>query len=75
MTSSSITSSCYREWSCRKGNPARVTHTGDGDNYRVDNVYHYDGLDRPLTTSGDFVYLTGPDAGKHFQTRSVFTYY
>ena len=22
-----------------------------------------------------FVYLTGPDAGKHFQTRSVFTYY
>jgi hypothetical protein len=59
----------------QKGNPARVTHTGDGTNYRVDNVYRYDGLDRPLTTTGDFVYLTGPDAGKHIQTGSVFTYY
>ena len=59
----------------QKGNPARVTHTGDGTNYRVDNVYRYDGLDRPLTATGDFVYLTGPDAGKHIQTGSVFTYY
>jgi len=59
----------------QKGNPARVIHTGDGINYQVDNVYRYDGQDRPLTTTGDFVYLTGPDAGKHFQTGSVFTYY
>ena len=59
----------------QKGNPGRVTHTGDGTNYRVDNIYRYDDLDRPLSSTGDFVYLNGPDAGRHFQTGSVFTYY
>ena len=59
----------------QKGNPARQTHTGDGLNYRVDYTYGYDDQKRPLTKSGDLVYLNGPDAGRRFQTSSVFTYY
>jgi hypothetical protein len=59
----------------QKGNPARVTRTGDGINFRVDNVYRYDDQDRPLDVTGDFLQLNGADAGKHFRTGSVFTYY
>ena len=59
----------------QKGNPGRVTRTGDGINFRVDYVYRYDDQDRPLSTTGDFVYLNGPDVGKHVGTGSVFTYY
>jgi hypothetical protein len=59
----------------QKGNPARVTHTGDGTNYVVDNVYQYDDQGRPLSATGDLVLLNGPDTGRHFQTQSSFTYY
>jgi hypothetical protein len=59
----------------QKGNPARVTRTGDGINYQVDNRYDYDELGRPRSTTGDLVLLNGADAGRHFQTQSVFTYY
>jgi hypothetical protein len=59
----------------QKGNPARVTHTGDGDNYTVDNVYTYDDRNRPLTSVGDLVFLNGSHAGQHFRTQSSFTYY
>jgi hypothetical protein len=59
----------------QKGNPARVTHTGDGTNYQVDYIYDYDDLGRPRTTTGDFVFLNGPDAGRHLQIGSSFTYY
>jgi hypothetical protein len=59
----------------QKGNPGRVTHTGDGDNYTVDYAYTYDDAGRPLTKSGELVFLTGPDTGKKFQTHSQFSYY
>lgn len=59
----------------QKGNPARVTHTGDGDNYTIDYTYNYDGRNRPLTTSGDLTYVTGPHAGQHFALSSAFSYY
>jgi hypothetical protein len=59
----------------QKGNPARVTRTGDGTNYRVDNVYDYDGQGRPRSVTGDVLLTNGPDAGTHVQTLSTFTYY
>lgn len=59
----------------QKGNPARVTRTGDGDNYTVDNVITYDGLNRPVSTVGDLVFLSGSHTGEHFRTESDFTYY
>ena len=59
----------------QKGNPARQTHTGDGVNYSVDFSYTYDGRNRPLTKSGALTFSNGPDAGRIFQTSSVFSYF
>jgi hypothetical protein len=59
----------------QKGNPARVTHTGDGDNFTIDYTYTYDGRNRPLLRSGDLAFLTGQDAGQHFHLSDTFSYY
>ena len=59
----------------QKSNPRRVTRTGDSDNFTVDYTYSYDARNRPLTTSGDLAFTTGPSAGQHFQVGSVFSYY
>ena len=59
----------------QKGNPAHVIHTGDGDNYTVDYTYTYDSRNRPLTRSGDLAFLTGQNAGQHFQLSATFSYY
>ena len=59
----------------QKGNPGRVTHTGDGDNYTVDYTYRYDSRHRPVSRSGDLTFLTGQDAGRHFQLSATFSYY
>jgi hypothetical protein len=59
----------------QKGNPGRVTHTGDGVNYTVDYAYSYDENRRPLTTTGELTMLNGPTAGQKFQTLSIFSYY
>lgn len=58
----------------QKGNPARVTRTGDGVNYIINYTYTYDG-NRPRTKIGDLLFTNGSDAGKHFQTLSQFSYY
>jgi hypothetical protein len=58
----------------QKGNPGRETRTGDGINYRVDYTYTYDG-NLPLTKRGEGTFLNGADAGRRFQTNSVFSYY
>jgi hypothetical protein len=59
----------------QKGNPARVTRTGDGLNFTVDYTYTYDGGNRPLTKIGDLTVTNGADAGRKFPTRSEFSYY
>lgn len=59
----------------QKGNPARVIHTGDGINYDVTYTYVYDQSHRPLSKTGALTYTNGADAGKQFQTLSVFSYY
>jgi hypothetical protein len=59
----------------QKGNPAHVAHTGDGDNYTVDFTYTYDGMNRPRAKAGDLAFLTGSDAGQHFQVTTTFSYY
>ena len=58
----------------QRGNPARATHTGDGDNYTVDYTYTYD-RNRPLTKTGDLVFTSGTLAGRHYQLSSQFSYY
>jgi len=59
----------------QKGNPARVIHTGDGDNFIVDYTYTYDSRHRPLGRNGDLAFTTGPDAGQHFPISATFSYY
>lgn len=59
----------------QKNNPGKETRTGDGDNYKIDYTYTYDNRGAPLTRSGDFVYTSGPDAGKRFLLSSTYTYY
>ena len=59
----------------QKNNPGKVIHTGDGPNYNVDYTYTYNDKNLPLTKTGELIYLTGPDAGKKFQTNSTFSYY
>ncbi|MGZ3464609.1 MAG: hypothetical protein ACXU9S_16015 [Gemmatimonadaceae bacterium] len=59
----------------QRSNPRRVTRTGDSDNFTVDYTYTYDANNRPLTTSGDLAFTTGPSAGQHFQVGSAFSYY
>src|SRR4051794_2234379 len=59
----------------QKGNPGRVTRTGDGLNYRVDYTYTYDGQNRPLTKHGEGTIMNGQDTGNSFRTNSLFSYY
>ena len=59
----------------QKGNPARKIHTGDGVNFRVDYRYTYDAKHRPLTKMGEAMLLNGSDAGRRFQTSTIFSYY
>ena len=57
------------------GNPARVTHTGDGLEFTVDYSYAYDTKGRPLTKTGALTIDSGVDAGRKFAISSTFTYY
>jgi hypothetical protein len=59
----------------QRGNPARVTRTGDGLNYVVDYTYVYDAAKRPLTKVGAVTVTSGADVGQRFETRSDFSYY
>lgn len=59
----------------QKSNPRRVSRTGDADNFTVDYTYTYDARNRPLASSGDLNFTTGPSAGQHFQVGSLFSYY
>jgi hypothetical protein len=56
-------------------NPHRVVRTGDGVNYEIDYTYTYDAKSRPVVRSGDVHWTSGPDAGKHFNAQSSFSYY
>ena len=59
----------------QKNNPARVTRTGDAENYVVNYTYYFDGSNRPLDKVGDLLFTTGPHTGEHFGTASQFSYY
>jgi hypothetical protein len=58
----------------QKNNPGRNIRTGDGVNYEISYSYSYNGK-LPLKKTGDMLFSSGPDAGKHFQTESLYSYY
>ena len=59
----------------QKNNPRKGIRTGDGDDYTVDYTYTYNDRNAPLTETEELIYISGPNAGRIFQTRSLFTYY
>jgi hypothetical protein len=62
----------------QKNNPGRETRLGDvGDtqNYTVDYVYTFNNNNVPTLKEGVLIYLNGPDAGRHFNVSSIFSYY
>ena len=59
----------------QKGNPRRVTRTGDGPTYVAEYSYAYDASNRPLTRSGVVTLTDSANAGQVFHTSSVFSYY
>jgi hypothetical protein len=58
----------------QRTNATAVTRSGDGAHFHVDYTYTYDDENRPLLQSGDFVWLTGADAGRRFQVGSAYSY-
>lgn len=56
------------------GNPAGVTHTGDGINFHIDYTYTYDGSHRPITKHGEGILTGSIDPGRRFVTNATFTY-
>src|SRR5258706_3737127 len=59
----------------QENNPIKLSHTGDGVNYKIDYTYTYNDLNAPLTKMGIGICLNGADSGKQFETSSVFSYY
>lgn len=55
------------------GNPAGVTRSGSGINYRIAYTYTYDTAHRPVTKHGEGI-LLGSDAGDRFETNATFSY-
>lgn len=58
----------------QKGNPGRLTRTGDGINFTIDFTYTYDG-NRPLIKRGAGIIVDGSQTGPPFETESRFSYY
>lgn len=56
-------------------NPRRNVRTGDGVTYEIDYSYTYDASGRPLARTGDLLWTSGDDSGKHFQVQTTFSYY
>jgi hypothetical protein len=56
------------------GNPAVVTRSGSGSNYRINYTYTYDSEQRPLTKHGEGTFLSGAASGSRFETSAVFSY-
>jgi hypothetical protein len=59
----------------QKNNPLKTTRAGTGVHYGITYTYTYNQLNRPLQKTGAVSITSGPDAGKHFQSNTAFTYY
>ena len=60
----------------QKNNPGKETFSVNGVSlYTVDYTYAYNTDNTPSRKTGAFVYTSGPDTGKKFETNSIYTYY
>ena len=61
--------------SLQKNNYHKLTHTGDGLNYRINYVYTYNDSKLPIARDGVGVWLNGVDEGSTFVSNYAYTYY
>ncbi|HLA57485.1 MAG TPA: hypothetical protein VK622_01930, partial [Puia sp.] len=60
----------------QKNNPGKETFTvNDSTLYTNHYNYVYNANNTPSNKKGDFLYISGPDAGKRFETNVNYTYY
>jgi len=59
----------------QKNNPGKNTRLGDGINYVINYTYTYESRNLPTLKKGDAVFTNGSQAGQHFETESVYSYY
>jgi hypothetical protein len=60
----------------QKNNPKKEKLSVNGtDYYKIDYAYTYNPDSTPSIKAGDFVYLTGSNAGQIFRTNSFYSYY
>jgi hypothetical protein len=60
----------------QKNNPRKEKLSVNGvDFYTIDFTYTYNADKTPSAKMGDFLYLSGANAGQHFQTQTFYSYY
>ena len=60
----------------QRGNPTKEIFSVNGvELYKNNYTYMYNPDHTPSIKTGDFIYSSGPDAGKRFVTTEVYTYY
>jgi hypothetical protein len=59
----------------QKNNPGKITHTGDGDNFRFVSSYTYNDKNLPVTRTDEITILNGANAGQVFQSGATYSYY
>lgn len=59
----------------QKNNPRKLIRSGGGSDYTIDYTYTYTDKKAPLTSTGDAVFTSGPNAGQRWQTHATYSYY
>jgi len=59
----------------QKNNPAILTHSGDGVNFKVQYTYTYNDKNVPLRKAGELTFLSGPNQGQVTQISTEYSYY
>ncbi len=59
----------------QKNNALKETLSGSGNNYVVDYTYIYNSNDLPVSKTGDLLFTSGSDSGKHFKVDAFYSYY
>jgi len=66
----------FQGFRLQKNNPGRETFSVNGVIlYTNDYTYVYNADNTPSDKKGDFLYMSGSDAGKRFETHSIYSYY
>ena len=66
----------FQDFRLQKNNPGKETFSVNGTVlYTNDFTYFYNADNTPSNKKGAFLYTSGPDSAKRFETNSYYTYY